>query len=188
METTILECDLPEETCVERVRDGTAPDRGIFSDFGSPKNILSLATESGFRLRVREDAKRFGPRCFVKFYPSVGGTRIGLRAKMHPYPTIFMFIWLSGVVFIGGKMVIASVLTLLGRNLGLIGSPIVGVVGPCFMFAFGLLSVRSRWRAMTAAREAVISFLGRDLGARTVGLVDTSLGPDGGQVNSRSSR
>jgi len=150
MKTILLECDLSQETCEERIRSHAA--------------ILCASTDRGFRLRPRDPLNGFAPRCVVRFKPIVGGTRIELRTEMHPFRAAFMFIWLMGILCIGGYAFVASTLTLLGAKVGIV-SPIAGLVTPPIFFAFAYLFVRNDRRMAAAAQANIVSFLGRELGA-----------------------
>jgi hypothetical protein len=178
MGTMVLECDLTQETCEERVRARTGDDRGLLAEFRSQEGILCLPTDDGFRLRVRKPMNRLAPRCFVRFKPVGGGTRIELRTRMHPYPAIFMFIWLSGIVGLGGYIFVASALTLCGVKAGII-SPIAGVVAPPIMFAFAFLFVRNDRRGIRATQADVMSFLSRELGAHEGAAAQQRVAADG---------
>lgn len=147
MKPIFLECYLSQETCEERLRSHAA--------------ILCDVTDFGFKMRP----KAFGglsPRCLVRFKPIVRGTRIELRTEMHPFHSIFMFVWLLGIFGGGGYIFIASALTLLGANVHII-SPIAGMVAPPIMFAFACLFVRGDRRRAAAVQANIVSFLGREI-------------------------
>ena len=156
---------LTQETCEERVRARTRSDRGLFAGFRSQESILCLPTDHGFRLRVSTPLNRYAPWCLVRFKAVGGGTRIELRTQMHPFRAIFMFVWLSGIVGLGGYIFVASALTLLGFNAGII-SPIAGLVALPIFFALAFLFIWNERRMARATRAEVMSFLSRELGAR----------------------
>ena len=177
--TTVLASDLSRAECEERVRASTAEDKGavpggVLTGVDSGAGIVSLRTSFGFRLRL---AYGLSPRCFVTFTPSGAGTLIELRTRMHFYPMLFMFIWLTGVIAIGGYIFVASALALLGVTTGSV-RPVTGLLVPPIFFMFAFVFVRHDRSAVAATEATVRSFLSRELGAHDVAAAQQRVAAD----------
>jgi hypothetical protein len=137
---------LPPAECVSRLAAAMDTERSaLFSLaglFGS-RPVVGRVTETSLRLR-----KRIGYRNSFQSYlaatlrSEAGGTVISGEVAMHPFVRVFMFIWFSGVVLIGGTMFVATVGTMLFSAGSQHQNAWMGAVIPPLMLAFGFGLVR----------------------------------------------
>lgn len=110
----------------------------LSSGLSGSRPVVGRVTDSFLCIR-----KRIGYRnSFQSFLtatmrPEAGGTLISGEVAMHPFVQVFMFIWLGGVLLIGGTVFLATVGSMVIGS----GSPHqnawMGVVIPPVMLAFG---------------------------------------------------
>lgn len=86
---------------------------------------------------------------------SDGGTLIEGEFRMHPFVKIFMTVWFS---FLGIVSMITLITHFTGHS-GVQGNPILDVVGPAGMAAFGVAMIKfSKWLGRSE-ETAIIAFL-----------------------------
>lgn len=118
------------------------------------KPVVGRVTETSLQLR-----KRIGYRnSFQSFLSATlrheaGGTLISGEVAMHPFVTVFMFIWFGFVILIGGTMFVATVGTLFFGPGNRHENAWMGAVIPPVMLVFGFGLVRfGRYLARDEAR------------------------------------
>lgn len=133
--------------------------------FGS-RPVVGRVTESSLRLRKRIGYRNsFQNHLTATMRPEGGGTLISGDVAMHPFVRVFMFVWFSGVVVIGGMMFLAAVSSLLFGGGNQYQNAWLGAIIPPAMLAFGYGLVRfSRYLARGETRF-LIEFLVHTLDA-----------------------
>jgi len=164
-----LYSSLPLDECARRISDAIDSERSplfsLVSLFGSHPVAGRV---DGFSLSLR---KRIGYRNSFQSHLTAtmraegSGTLVSGEFAMHPFVRVFMTIWFSGVILIGGTMFIVA------TGAFLFGSPPrgnnawVGIFVPPVMVAFGFALVRfGRYLARDEARF-ITEFLVRVLNA-----------------------
>ena len=134
--------------------------------FGS-RPVIGRVTESSIRLR-----KRIGYRnSFQTFLTATlrweaGATVISGKVNMHRFVQVFMFIWFTGAVLIGGPMFVVSIASLIPGSTHQMPNAWMGVVMPPVIVASGYGLVRfGRYLARNEA-GFLKDFLMRTLDAR----------------------
>ena len=118
-----------------RLQAATAPGSMIFSSMP----VIGYVGESSLRLRKRISYRStFRGWLFATLIDEDGHTRLHCRSGMHPFARVFMVIWFSGVLLIGGAMFIITIWTWLAGKVPLPTNAWLGVAVLPLMLGFGI--------------------------------------------------
>jgi hypothetical protein len=124
--------------CVSRLTAVIDTERLASSSWSGSRPVVGRVTDSSLRLRKRIRYRNsFQSFLTATMRPEAGGTLISGEVAMHPFVRAFMLIWLSGVLFIGGTMFLATVGSMAIASGSHHQNAWMGVVIPPVMLAFG---------------------------------------------------
>jgi hypothetical protein len=153
-----LHTRIPIEECKARLASSVDAERLAFSwsGYAGSRPILGKLRDSSFRLQKRRYYHNsFAPFFFGRFVVSDDGTLIEGKFTMHPFVRVFMIVWFS---FLGVPSVIMLISVFAGQA-DVQGSPILGLVIPAGMAAFGVALVKfGRWLGRSE-ETAIVAFL-----------------------------
>lgn len=166
-ETINLTTDLSRTECVKRL---TAQVDGNLRIFGT-KPLVGRIRESSLRVARRIRYRNsFQTWLSANLIDAGGGTRLICRLALHPLVRIFMIVWFTGIILIGGLIGLgagAGLMTTLLRGTGpLSPGPVLATLVPLGLLGFGLGLLKfSRYLARDE-RDFLVSFIKDTLAAR----------------------
>lgn len=175
-----LTTSMPIDECLNKLEASSEKHSmfGQFLQYSYPNYPSSGKPEikihgNKFRLFIKFE-KLLNQNSFHTFFygelsPSVNGTIVKGKFKMHPFIRAFMAIWFGGAIIGGGVIFIVSLIHLLG--LGAIvggtyeGNPIWGVIIVPLFIAFGYGLVKFGKSLSKKEEEHLVKFLKSTLNA-----------------------
>jgi len=153
-----LHTRIPIEECKARLASSVDAERLGFSwsGYAGSRPILGKLRGATFRLQKRRYYRNsFAPFFFGRFVAADGGTLIEGEFRMHPFVKVFMVVWFS---FLSVFSVIVLI-SVFARQADVQGSPVLGLVIPAGMAAFGIALVKfGRWLGRSE-ETAIVAFL-----------------------------
>lgn len=140
--------------CVSRLAGVIDTERSAIFSLARSRPVVGRVTDSFLRLRKRIRYRNsFQSFLTATMRPEAGGTLISGEVAMHPFVRVFMFMWLGGVLLIGGTMFLATVGSMVIGSGSHHQNAWMGVVIPPVMLAFGFgLVCFGRYLAREEAR------------------------------------
>lgn len=140
--------------CVSRLAGVIDTERSAIFSLARSRPVVGRVTDSFLRLRRRIGYRNsFQSFLTATMRPEAGGTLISGTVAMHPFVRVFMFMWLGGVLLLGGTMFIATVSSMVIGSDSHHQNAWMGVVIPPAMLAFGFgLMCFGRYLAREEAR------------------------------------
>jgi hypothetical protein len=127
-----------------------------------------IGSSSGDRFHlyvVRNDFRNsFAPHFYGRLTTATSGTVIEGKFRMHFFVRIFLSIWFTGVIAIGGRIVIFSIQSLVARRPT--EDTYVGLFYPGVLFLCGLLMVYWCKTLGTDDEAQIVTFLQHTLNAQ----------------------
>jgi hypothetical protein len=161
--------NLATDECLRRITAAIDRERLTlfsFSGFGGSKPILGRVGKNTFRLRKRRFYRNsFAPFFYGQVSPFNSGSLIEGHFGMHPFVKVFMGIWFSGVILIGGSISLRTVIEIIRNGYGGKENQWLGVGIFPIMLTFGVLLIASgKW--LGKSEEAnILKFLQETLQA-----------------------
>lgn len=156
--------------CAQRLESAIDCERSVLISFSSmfgTKPVVGRVTQTSLKLR-----KRIGYRnSFQSFLTAAmraegTGTVISGEFAMHPFVRVFMILWFSGVILIGGTMFFITIGALLFGPTHHGDHAWIGAVVPPIMIGFGVGLIRfGQYLARNEARF-ITDFLLQTLNAK----------------------
>jgi len=121
-----------------------------------------------FRLSVRRSYRNsFAPLFSGRLIPQTTGTKVEVRFGMRPLVKIFLALWFTGMVTLGGLIFVTSIGQALSLNVGGNSDTLVGIVAPPILLAFGVILVRFGNRLGRDEETYVLNWLERSFADTT---------------------
>ncbi|MBL4938582.1 hypothetical protein JK636_23030 [Clostridium sp. YIM B02515] len=164
MHSYYTELDIEEckKSINEIVKENGFPISGIRGkvDFEKDKFNL-LRTDSNYR-------NSFSRIFYGEFMKKENGTIIQGSFSMSAFVKVFITIWFSGVISIGGLIFLVSFSDVfLGTSFSE-GSPVLGMIIPFILLIFGILIVKLGIRLSKNAEEYILELIKRTLNAKEI--------------------
>ena len=163
--TLTWETSLPAAECRLRLEHSAEPESVLRRfRFASKGTVYASLRANSFRLFAKGPAllrNSFEPYFYGAIAEEDGRTMIRGQFRVHPFVVVFMGIWFSGVVFIGGAGTLVMLYDLVtGRRSSGAGlPPALGVLIAPAMLAFGIALVLFGWRLGRSQRARIEQFL-----------------------------
>jgi len=165
----VLQTNLAADECLRRINAAIDRERLTlfsFSGFAGSKPILGRICGNTFRLQKRRLYRNsFAPFLYGQVRSSVSGSLIELRFRMHPFVMVFMCIWFSGVILIGGFISIHALIEIIRGGYGAKENQWLGVgIFPAMLTFRVLLVAFGKWLGKSEKRY-MLTFLQETLQA-----------------------
>ena len=131
---------MPSE-CIDLLRQNTDP---AWNLFGSKPVVGTVRNQKFTGYKRIWYGNSFRTFIFSRITPEVGGSRIAIRFGISPFVMVFMTFWWTGLLLIGGAILIQTSVALVKGHTQVVQW--MGIVIPILMAAFGVgIFIFGRW-------------------------------------------